>query len=164
MNYDSDIRIDETALDVEWLEQPVLMLKYTRHAADMRREADRAKETLESVKAKIDSDVRKSPGDFDLGKVTDASVASAILNVQEYKVAYQSYLDAKYEADMASGAVRAFEQRKDALENLARLYAQQYFAGPKMPRDITWERQEKQKDANDIVATAGKMTRRRSVI
>ena len=34
MNYEKEILIDESALDVEWLEQPRLMMRYTRHAAE----------------------------------------------------------------------------------------------------------------------------------
>jgi len=51
-------------------------------------------------------------------------------------------------------------QRKDALENLVRLHGQQYFAGPKMPRDVQWERQQKIERSNDIVER--KLTRGKS--
>ena len=57
----------------------------------------------------------------------------------------------KYESDMAKGAVRALESKKDALENLVKLHGQQYFAGPKMPRDISWEREQKQNRADQTV-------------
>ena len=37
MNYEQDIRIDETSLDVEWLDQPSLMMTYARHSAKSRK-------------------------------------------------------------------------------------------------------------------------------
>jgi hypothetical protein len=48
------------------------------------------------------------------------------------------------------------EQRKDALENMVRLHGQQYFAGPRIPRNLTEERQAKQKKADTQI----KMKRR----
>jgi hypothetical protein len=53
---------------------------------------------------------------------------------------------------MAQAAVNAFEQRKSALENLVRLFGQSYFAGPKMPRDLHWEKEEKEKSVNSGIA------------
>ena len=64
MDYDKDIRIDETALDVEWLNQPALMLKYAKHAASMRLELDKAKEALDSMRADIDRKIREHPDEF----------------------------------------------------------------------------------------------------
>ena len=61
---------------------------------------------------------------------------------------------------MAQGAVYAFEQRKTSLENLVRLHGQQYFAGPKMPRDLRKEvdRRAQQRKADELVGK--QMTRR----
>jgi len=154
MNYEDDIRIDEEALDIEWLEQASLMMKYARNAADARRELDRAKENFDIVKAEVDKDIRTNPDDYEVTKVTDASVAAAILGTEEYKEASQRLIQAKYEADIASSAVRAVEQRKDALENLVRLHGQQYFAGPRVPHDLAVLREQKQKRANTIVGSA----------
>ncbi len=156
MDYEKDIRIDETALDVEWLEQPRLMLKYTKHSAKMKMEVDLAKEKLESTKAEIDKDIRANPDDYDLSKVTEAAVAAAIMGDERYREANQEYLEAKYEADIAMGAVRAFEQRKDALENLVRLHGLSYFAGPRIPRDLASERELKQKRSNEAVGSTFK--------
>lgn len=142
MNYEKDIEIDETSLDIEWLEQPKLFMQYSRHLADMRRRTDEMKQTLDVVKAEIDRDVREDPERFQItGKVTEGAITSAVLTNEAYKAAYQAFLDAKYEMDMAQSAVRAFEQRKDALENLVRLHGQQYFAGPQLPRDLHEQRE-----------------------
>lgn len=158
-NYEQDIEINPDALDVAWLEQPRLMLQYSKLSAKMRRELDMAKQELDIAKAEADRKIRESPEDYGLAKVTEASVSNAILNEDGYKDAYETYLSAKYESDMASGAVNAFEHRKSALENLVRLYGQQYFAGPSIPRDINkeWEKRKQQEASN---ATVGKMTRR----
>jgi hypothetical protein len=165
MNYEEDIRIDETALEIEWLEQPALFMKYSRHAAQMSRELDEVKQNLDIVKAECDRDVRENPDKYNIAKVTEGSVTSAILTSKKYKDAQKDYMDAKFEYDMAQGAVRAFDQRKTALENIVRLHGQQYFAGPKVPRDITYQRQQKEQsaevDRKVSAGIAGKIQRRK---
>lgn len=158
MNYEKDVEIDETALDVEWLQQPRLMLKYGNYAAQKRQEMDLAKENLDVVKAQLDKDIRAIPGDYGIGKLTESAIQSAILTQEEYQEANQAYIKAKYEYDMAITAVRAIDQKKTALENLVRLYGQQYFAGPKVPRDLSkeWVQKERQKKVDKGVAKSMK--------
>jgi hypothetical protein len=157
MNYEQDIEIDETALDVEWLGQASLTFKYCRHAAEMERVRDQAKENLNITRAEIDQKIRNNPEKYKIEKVTEGSISAAILVHEDYKEANQAYIDAIFELNVAKGAVDAFQDRKKALENLVQLHGQSYFAGPKVPRNIKWEKQEKQKRANSSVA--GKMRR-----
>ncbi len=145
MNYEKDLFIDDSALDIEWLDQSMLFMKYARYLAETRRTADEAKQFIEIIKAELDKAVRENPEKFKLEKVTDKAIDAIIATDKKYKDAYQVYLEAKYEADMASSAVSAFNMRKEALENLVKLNGQQYFSGPKVPRDIHWEREEKEK-------------------
>jgi len=153
MNYEKDIEIDESALDVEWLKQPSLMYTYSKNLARRRKELDEAKQNLDVAKAEADKEIRTNPTKFGLEKTTDAVVTNAILIHPDYKEAYTTYLEAKFEVDIAQSAVNAFEQRKAALENLVRLHGQQYFAGPKVPHDLDWIREQKQKSANTAVAS-----------
>lgn len=153
MNYENDIRIDESALDVEWKEQPVLMMRYARHAAKCRQEFDLAKENLELEKAEIDKEIRMNPKDFGIEKITENAVQNTIITTEQYKAANKRVADSKFELDLAQAAVIAVSQRKDALENLVRLLGLQYFAGPKMPRNITEEvrKRETQSEVNDDI-------------
>lgn len=153
MDYEKDIAIDETALDLDWLDQPALMMKYARHSAQMRKNLEEAKQNLDIAKAEVDREIRENPAKFKIEKVTEGSVASAILTAQKYQDAHKAYLDSKFEADMSQGAVNAFDQRKSALENLVKLHGQQYFAGPRIPHDLTWEREQRQKKSDNKVAT-----------
>jgi hypothetical protein len=159
MNYEKDIKIDAEALDLEWLEQPQLMLKYCQHAADMRYKLDAAKEALDLARAELDKEIRTNPERFGIGKVTESVVENTILMQPEYREASEAMANAKYESDVAQNAVRAIDQRKDALENLVRLFGLQYFAGPRVPRDLSQEVQKRaeQRQANEMV---GPMRRR----
>jgi hypothetical protein len=162
MNYEEDIKIDGTALDCEWLGQAELMIKYTRHAAKVRMELDQSKQALDIVRAGLDKDIRELPKQYGLEKVTDKAVESTIITLMEYQEAFQEYLDAKYEADMAQGAVQAFQQRKDALQELVRLHGQSYFAGPSIPRDLEWEREAFKKKTNAGISNKLNKSRRMS--
>lgn len=161
MGYEDDANIDETALDVEWLEQPRLMMKYAQYAADCREEMERARDRVELVKAKLDRDIRAEPDKYGVSKPTESVVQSTITVQQDYQDAQDEYLSAKKEHDLARYACTAIEQRKSALENLVKLHGQSYFAGPSAPRDLNHERQEaaKQKQANSKVS-AGSRRRR----
>lgn len=139
LNYEEDVAIDSTALDVEWLQQPDLMRKYAKHAADMKREMDDAKERQEMVRASMDLQIRNDPARFGLDKITEGAIQSTIIQDPQYTAATNKYSAAKYEYEVASAVVRAIDQRKAALENLVRLLGLSYFAGPQSPRDLHQE-------------------------
>ena len=147
-NYDDEVLIDEMALDVEWLEQSALMRKYTRIEAEAKRDMNSAKEYQDFIKATLDRDIRKDPDKFGAIKVTEPVVTSTILLQLKYQAAAKATNDTRYAYDIASGVVKAFEQRKTALENLVKLLGQSYFAGPVTPRDLSSEYLEKAKRKN----------------
>lgn len=147
MDYEADIEIDEQALDVEWLDQSGRMFDYCRHAASTQMDMDLAKERLDVVRAELDQRVRADPEQYGLelrstkdGKPqppTEGAILSTVMTQTEYQEATQDYLRKKFEYGVAQGAVRAFDQRKSALENLVRLHGQSYFAGPSVPHDLS---------------------------
>lgn len=159
MNYERDIKIDETALDVEWLEQASLMIKYARHAADCRMNLDLAKERVDYVKAELDKAIRENPKEFKMEKITESAIQNVIITQRKYMDAEEKLIHARYELDIANAAVRAMDARKDALENLVRLHGQQYFAGPRIPRDLQSEAEKRRKQERANLAV-GSMRRK----
>jgi hypothetical protein len=138
MSYDDDINIDEGALDVEWVDHSRRMLLYCQNAAEAQKEVNLAKERVDFVKARLDQDIRAASQ----GQTTrEKSIEAAIITHPDYQAANNDYIERKYEHDIANAAVRAFEHRKSALENLVRLHANQYFAGPSVPHNLSEERQ-----------------------
>jgi len=152
MNYEEDVKIDDSALDIECADQASLFLKYAKHAAEARRTLDDVKQSLDITKAEIDKQIREDPEKFGIAKVTEGSIQSAILTDKTYAKAYKTFSDAKFEADMAQNAVQAMNTKKDMLETLTKLHGQSYFAGPRVPRDLTKERQLKEKKVDSGVA------------
>jgi len=153
MNYETDIRIDPDSLDVEWLNQPTLVMKYSREVAQLKRELELAKERLDLTKAEIDKDVRTHPDKYKLDKVTEKAIDSITLDDPEFKKDNKTLIDTRYDLDIAQAALNAISQRKDALENLVRLHGMQYFAGPKVPRELSkeWEKKQTQQNVNKEV-------------
>ena len=142
-DYEEDLQIDPNALDIEFLDQPNLFMKYAKLAAKAKKRVDEAKEKVDLVKAKLDHDIRIKPGVYGIEKVTETVVANAIIQQDEYEAVNKDFLDAKYRADLMQAAVRAFDQRKSALENLVRLLGMEYFSAPREPRDLGKEYLEK---------------------
>ena len=160
INYEQDIRIDPDSLDVEWLEQPSLAMKYNRNAAEAKRSLDLAKEKLDITRAELDKEIRTNPKKFGLEKTTDAIVVNMIPAQESYKEANAEFIKAKYDADIALSAVYAINQRKEALENLVKLHGMNYFAGPKVPRDLSYETRRREEQKNIDSGIARKMMRR----
>lgn len=137
--YEMDQAIDPGALDVEWLEQASLFMRWSEKSADASARVDRAKDKLKVVKAEVFLDVRAHPEKYRLEKVTDKVTEAVVESSEEVQAAASELITFKHESDILSAAVKSFEQRKTALENLVKLQGQNYFAGPTEPRDLRGE-------------------------
>ncbi|KKN08388.1 hypothetical protein LCGC14_1057200 [marine sediment metagenome] len=151
LDYERDIIIDESALDLEFLEQARLFMQYSRNEHSTRRDMDYAKTKLDLVKAKLDKEIRAHPEAFDVARISEGAIMNNILLQPEFEAANKTFIEATYESGVARAAVWAFDQRKTALENLVRLHGQQYFAGPRVPRDLSEVRQQRQEHSNQKV-------------
>lgn len=158
MDYEEDVAIDESALDVEWLRQPQLTVKYCRLATKTKEVVDQTKEQLDVTRAMLDRDIRSDPVKYNVVKITEGVVTNTILLQDEHQRASENYLQARYEYEMARVAVAAIQTKKDALENLVKLHGMQYFAGPSAPRDLSKERQ---RQSNAHVIMKGRTQRKR---
>jgi len=125
-NYREDLKIDPDALDVEWVRQPELYLYYSELLAQAKHEVDKKKEELDIEKAEADSRLRNSYEK----KPPEGQIANDVLQEEKVREAYKEYCDAKLNMDLMFAAVNAFNQRKEALENLVRLANAGYFASP----------------------------------
>lgn len=151
MAYEDDILIDETALDVECLDQSRRLRDYCKITAAARRTMNLAKENLEFVSATLERAIRLKPDDYGVTPgargITEDSIKAAVKVHPEYQMASRAYIDADYEHEVAKGTVKAFDDRKGELENLVRLHGQSYFAGPAVPRDLPAERARRDREA-----------------
>ncbi len=156
MNYKNDIRIDETALDVEWLGQAELAVKWGRLWSEAKDELDRADENVKVVRSELVLEINTDPEKY-LGegvRPTDAKVEAAYRVDERYKEAKERWLRAMKDfndIDVVKNEISF--TRKAALENMVQLHGQQYFAGPKIPRNLKNEvkaRRESNKKINKL--------------
>ena len=162
-DYEEFMEIDEDSLDVEWLEQPKKMVQMVKIAAKVKINMERAKDNLAQVKAELAKKVRASPEKYGIEKITIDAVNDVVQTNAKYIEAYEEYLEAVYENDVASGSVKATEQRKSSLENLVKLHGQQYFAGPKVPRNLSEQAtlfREKVQRSKEVKSKIGKRLKR----
>lgn len=162
-DYEEFMEIDEDSLDVEWLEQPKKMVQMVKIAAKVKINMERAKDNLAQVKAELAKKVRAAPEKYGIEKVTIDAVNDVVQTNAKYIEAYEEYLEAVYENDVASGSVKATEQRKSSLENLVKLHGQQYFAGPKVPRNLSEQAtlfREKVQRSKEVKSKIGKRLKR----
>ena len=123
--------IDKNLLDDEWLGQPKLYFNWAIQLEDARADFEEVKAEFDVVKAEVDLAIRTTPDDYDLPKVTDKSVAVALIVQPEYKKAQQKVFTAKHRVGILQAAVTALDHRKKALEKLVDLHGQKYFATPR---------------------------------
>jgi len=152
-DYDDELMIDPSALDVEWLEQPILMQKVCDEASECRSHMESMKEALEKCRAHLDHEIRNDPESFGIEKITEAVIQSNITANHKTESRIKKLNDATREYNFAMNKVRAVDMRKSALENLVKLLGMEYFASPIEPRDLGGEMmlKAKSKKAKDKV-------------
>ena len=152
LNYEADVSIDPDALDIEWLKDAKLTMKYTEALADAQAKLRELHETVVPVtQAELASYIRKNPSDFEIDKLTEGALKEVLaislsINwtppkraeklVFAYRAAHIDELEAEHEVDILKGAVKSMDRRSSALEGLAFLFGRQYFAGPKIPHEL----------------------------
>lgn len=149
-DYENDVSLDEDSLDVEWLEQAGLALKYGRHVADLRLEAKQLDERKKVVRSELIKEANAQP-EACTGKVKPnaADIEAYYYRHPRYQETVNELLEKQHELELAEVAKNEIAfTRKAALENLVRLHGQQYFAGPSVPRDLSQERQKRAKQKN----------------
>jgi hypothetical protein len=166
INYEKDIRIDEDQLDVEWIEQPELAIKYAKHVAQLRTKVRNLEEEKKSIRSELIIFANENPEDCTGKQKPNAGDLEAYYRTQPgYKEVIDDLLQAQEELEFAELAFQEISwTRKNALENLVKLHAQQYFAGPSVPRDLNMKRAEynKQKQEKVNAGVAGKIKRKRT--
>lgn len=147
MKRDEIVTIDESALDVEWANQPRLALTYGEKLADARHEHETAKARLELIQAELALKVRQNPTEYGLGeKATEAGVSAAIIANETFQRVQRACFDARHKVDVLVAAMTAIDSRKKALENLVQLHVTSYYSEPREPRQGAQYLNERRKD------------------
>lgn len=125
--------LDPHNLDEEWVSHPDKMQEVGEMVAVANDRVDRAKSKLELVKAQVELKVRKRPAAFGIDKITETSVAAAVVCSDDYQEAVSAYNRAKLRAGELKAAYEARRDCRPALENLVKLHLAGYHSDPKGP-------------------------------
>ena len=140
MDYENDIKIDETALDVEWLDQPRLALKYGKHLIRLKTKLKAAETKKKFIRSTLILEVNKNPSLAHKTKPNKEDIEAYYRTHPQYQEIEDEYNELLSEVEYAEIAKNEIcFTRKMALENLVVLHGQQYFAGPRVPRNISEE-------------------------
>ena len=155
LDYEKDMEIDPDALDTEWLAQPALSLRYGRHLIELQEEEQRAVEKKKTIRSELIQEVSEDPNlCCGKDKPNAADIEAFYRTSKSYKEAVAAQNKIINEVAYAMLAKNEIcYTRKAALEHLVILHGQQYFAGPRVPRDISkeWVEKKKQMQANETV-------------
>ena len=148
LDYQKDMQIDPDALDVEWLEQPTLALKYGEYVTGLRLITKQLNEKVKIVRSELIREANEKPEECcKKNKPNAGDIEAYYRSHTDHKQAVEALNKAEYELEFAEIAKNEIcYTRKAALENLVILHGQQYFAGPKIPRNLSkeWEARNKQ--------------------
>jgi len=133
------IEIDKHRLDEEWVEQPVLYHQHAVAVVEARAVWEQAKARLEVIKAEFDIEIRRDPEAYELPKVTETIIASAVTSQKLVKDAVAAVIKAREEVGILEAAVSALEHRKKALEKLVELSTRDYYSEPKAKGEVMEE-------------------------
>ena len=163
MDYIKDSEIDPNALEIEWLNQTSLGMRYAKQAAEAKRKAALAEERVKVTRADLIRKVADDPvGTTGKEKPTAQDIEAWYRSHPDHKQAKEDWIEADYQSNYATMAQMEISlSRKAALENLVRLHGQQYFAGPKVPRDLSkeWEERKRTESSDEKINEAMKERR-----
>lgn len=131
---EQNIDPDPDDLKGEWVKQPRMRLQYGDMLADAKRDLSLAKRKLEVVEAELSLAIREHPEDYNLAKVTEASIQVKIKLSKSFQYHSGLLIDAQHDLDVIVAAVSAIDHRKTALGDLVALWLGDYYATPRAPK------------------------------
>jgi len=150
IDFDQDMQIDEDALDLELLNHSDLERKYIEECSEAFKEMKYAQENVKTIRSELIRKANDNPDKCCKKPKPNAADIEAFYRVNE------DYQEAKEEAIEAEDRYLVLRDMKDdihftrtkALEGLVKLHSEEYFAGPRVPRQLSKERKNWQKTKN----------------
>ena len=140
-DYIEDMKIDPDALDVEWLGQADLAVKYGNAVIYLEKEVALLEEQKKVRRSELHNKAIENPVDcIGKAKPTAGDIEAYYRTDETYKQIVNDLIDKKEEhsyMELAAHEIRY--TRKKALEVEVSLFQMQYFAGPETPRDLREE-------------------------
>lgn len=130
-DFENEIAIDLDNLHEEWRTHSSMRYKYASEVSHLDRGLRKVGEEIATVKARL---IRKCKEEN--AKATVQQIDAFCIENEIYIIVKEKQLDAEYELNMARNALKAFDDRKSALENEVKLWIANYFSSPTEERQI----------------------------
>lgn len=128
-NYDHDLEINKDDLRRECSSQPKLLMKYVKATASKSKEVKHAKENLAKTRSRLTKAIISTSDK----KPTVGEIEAHVIAHADYQTANHELIDLEYEYDIHKGAIDAFRQRKDMIQESIRLLGMNYYSAVEMP-------------------------------
>ena len=128
-DYDRDLEINKDDLRRECSNQPKRLMKYIKELARRSKEVKYAKEDLDKTRSRLTKEIIKASDKKPLVSEIDAYV----IEHKDYQQDRNDLADLEYEYDILRGAVDAFRQRKDMIQETIKLLHMSYFSAVEIP-------------------------------
>lgn len=123
--------LDKNRLDDEWIKQPRYYHEYSDKLADAKRDLEKAKAEHDLTVAELDKEIRTTPSEFGLEKVTETALRSTMILQTSYRDSERAIINARHKVDLIQSIVSSLDHRKYALQDLVKLRLADYFSEPK---------------------------------
>jgi len=142
LDYINDIKIDESALDVEWLRQGELAVSYGKNLVELNSILRKKDENVKKVRSDLimEANTVDAMEVWNKKKPTQTDIEAYYRTHKKHIEAKEEYLQAKDDVEYAEVVANEIRfTRKAALEQLVTLVISQYTAGPAVPRNLSEE-------------------------
>lgn len=130
-----NVEIDPLRLEEEWMRHPQMVLNICTKVAELQYEYDQAKFNLNQITANLNRDIRESPAQYGISKVTESAIEISVQTQPEYAAAVKKLNEASHYLQLANAASNALEHRKRALTCMVDLWVKDYYSDmATMPR------------------------------
>lgn len=130
-DFEDEVAIDLDNLHEEWRTHASIRYKYASEVSHLDRVLRKAGEEIATIKARLIKQCKEENA-----KVTIQQIDAFCIENEMYITVREKQLDAEYELNMAKNALKAFDDRKSALENEVKLWIANYFSAPTEERQI----------------------------
>lgn len=121
-------------LHEEWVNHASLYEEWDKELRIAQQQRDTVKDNLDKLKADLSLKIRENPTAYNLQKVTDSAVDSAITMDPGYQRMLGDFRMFNGKLEEAKGKILVLDTRKKALENLGSLYISHYWSTPDVVR------------------------------
>ncbi len=144
-NFDEDVAIDLDNLHEEWRTHPQIRCKYAAEVAHLDKVVKQQNKLIEVKKTKLKMEtsklilnVKEENPKFTVQQVDATIIGHKKLasSQKELSDAQDELIEIEYDLNMARNSLKAFDDRKTALENEVSLWKGNYFATPREERPV----------------------------